>query len=180
MTVDLSPRILYQPDKTGVTALSWVESLGRGVSPYRFSMLRVTLTRYQRVLAHCKPGVLHLWCEPSPSLGWSGYRSFRLPTVKLSTGSSSFHPASGLRYIRRKDVLILALFDGSFHVIHNFSREPSLVPAVDAESLTSERLSKTIRLAFSQVEQNVQYDDVNRITGLESYDGSATFFWIQE
>lgn len=163
MTVDLSPRILYQPDKTGVTALSWVESLGRG-----------------RVLAHCKPGVLHLWCEPSPSLGWSGYRSFRLPTVKLSTGSSSFHPASGLRYIRRKDVLILALFDGSFHVIHNFSREPSLVPAVDAESLTSERLSKTIRLAFSQVEQNVQYDDVNRITGLESYDGSATFFWIQE
>jgi general transcription factor 3C protein 4 len=72
------------------------------------------------------------------------------------------------------------LFDGSFHVIHNFSREPSFVPAAGAEFLTSERLSMTIRSAFNQAEHNVQYDDVNRITGLESYDGSATFFWIQE
>ena len=135
---------------------------------------------YQRVLVHCKPGILHLWCEPSPYLGWSGYHSFRLPTFKLSTGSSSFHPASGLQYIRRKDVLILTLFDGSFHVIHNFSWEPSFVPAAGAEFLTSERLSITIRSAFRQAEQNVRYDDVNRITGLESYDGSATFFWIQE
>jgi general transcription factor 3C polypeptide 4 len=77
-------------------------------------------------------------------------------------------------------VLILTLFDGSFHVIHNFSRQPSFVPDAATESLTSERLSMTIRSAFSQAEQGVQYDDVNRITGLESYDGSATLFWIQE
>jgi hypothetical protein len=76
------------------------------------------------------------------------------------------------------DALILALFDGSFHVAHNFSREPSFVPAAGAKFLSSERLSTTIKSAFSQVEHNVRYDDVNRITGLESYDGSATFFWI--
>jgi len=77
-------------------------------------------------------------------------------------------------------VLILALFDGSFYVVHKFSLEPSLVPAAADESLTSERLSMTIRSTFTRTEQVVEYDDVNRITGLESYDGSATFCWIQE
>ena len=32
MTIDQNPRILFQPDKRGVTALSWVEIPGKGVS----------------------------------------------------------------------------------------------------------------------------------------------------
>ena len=32
MTVDQNPRILFQLDKKGVTALSWVEIPGKGVS----------------------------------------------------------------------------------------------------------------------------------------------------
>lgn len=127
---------------------------------------------------HCKPGVVYLW---SLSSGWTGYRSFMLKTQKLSTGSSSFHTTSGIQYIRRLDKLILTLSDGSFHVIHNFSTEPSITPLTSDDPVTSERLSLTIRSAFVQSEQgDVDYSDVNRITGLASYDASASFIWLHE
>lgn len=132
----------------------------------------------QRILVHCKPSVVYLWTSSS---GWSGYRSFVLKTQKLSTGSSSFHPASGLQYIRRMDKLIITLFDGSFHIIHNFSVEPSMTPLNSDDLVTSERLSLTIRSAFVQSEQGeTDHSDVNRITGLASYDGSASFVWLHE
>ncbi|KAJ7807461.1 hypothetical protein B0H13DRAFT_2386441 [Mycena leptocephala] len=34
------------------------------------------------VLARTTPGVLSLWSEVSPTLGWSGHRSLRLPVDK--------------------------------------------------------------------------------------------------
>lgn len=142
-------------------------------APFRFKLSK-------RVLVHCKPGIIHLWCPPSHSIPWSGYRSFLLQTQKLSIGSSALHPASGIQYIRRLDTLVVTLFDGSFHVVHNISNDPSMTPGNPEVPVTSERLSMVVRSTFVQSEQHAEFSDVNRITGLMSYDGSATLFWIQE
>ncbi|KAG6878555.1 hypothetical protein C0992_007917 [Termitomyces sp. T32_za158] len=112
--------------------------------------------------------------------GWLGLRSFRLKTQKLSVGSSALHPASGIQYISRRDILVLTLFDGSFHVIYNLSGEPTVNPQANDIVVTSEKLSQAARSVFVQTENNVDFGDMNRITGLTSYDGSATFIWMQE
>ncbi|RDB16625.1 hypothetical protein Hypma_002848 [Hypsizygus marmoreus] len=163
VTFDADVSQVCGPDRSGVTGLLWVDI------PYK-----------GRVLVHCKPGTVHLWCPSFPDIGWSGSRSFRLRTQKLSTGSSSLHPASGIQYIRRLDILILTLFDGSFHVLHNFSVEPTMSPTANETPVTGKRLSRAIRSAFVQSERDVDFTDVNRITGITSYDGSAAFIWIQE
>ncbi|GLB40900.1 putative transcription factor IIIC subunit delta N-term [Lyophyllum shimeji] len=162
LTVESDAR-LYEPDKAGITALSWIEVPHEG-----------------RILVHCKPGLLHVWAPPSPNVSWSGYRTFRLQRQRISTDSSSLHPASGIQYIRRLDALVLTLYDGSFHVFHNLSTEPSIISATGDGAVTSESLSKAVRSVFIQSELNVDFSTMNRITGLASYDGSATFIWIQE
>ncbi|KAF9465990.1 putative zinc-finger of transcription factor IIIC complex-domain-containing protein [Collybia nuda] len=153
-------QLLYEADKRAVTALSWI-ACGNN-----------------QILVHCKPGIIYLW---SLSSRWSGYRSFLLKNQKISIGSSSFHTASGIQYTQRTDKLILTLVDGSFYVIHDLSTEPSLVPSTMDDPITSEKLSMTIRSAFVQSEQGeVEYSDVNRITGVTSYDSSASFIWLHE
>ncbi|KAG6824460.1 hypothetical protein H0H93_002012, partial [Arthromyces matolae] len=149
-------------DKAATSALSWVEVPQKG-----------------RILVHCKPGRVFLWCETSSDIGWSGSRSFTLETQKLSVGSSSLHPPSGIQYIPRKDLLVLTLFDGSFHIIYNFSSEPSLTPPSSDDLVTSESLSRAVRAVFSQAEDDVDFDVMNRITGFTSYDGFGTFIWVQ-
>lgn len=124
--------------------------------------------------------MLNLWCPPYPTLGWSGYRSFQLKTQKLSAGSSSLHPASAIQYIRRLDALVVTLFDGSFHVLHRLSTDPSLSPGSSEDLVISERISQAVRSVFVRSEQNVDFGAMNRITGLASYDGCATFIWLQE
>ncbi|KAG5645399.1 hypothetical protein DXG03_006352 [Asterophora parasitica] len=157
---------LHGPNITGVTGLSWVE-----------------IPDKRRILVYTKPGILYLWCPPSPNIGWTGYRSFRLQTQKLSVSSSALHPSSSVQYIRPLDALLLTLFDGSFHVFHNLSSEPSTTPRSTPgfkEPVTSENLSNASRSIFIQSEEGVEFSDMNRITGLTSYDGSSTFIWIQE
>ncbi|KAG5724095.1 Profilin-2, partial [Termitomyces sp. T112] len=162
LTFDASEKISL-PDKTSVTALSWVE-----------------IPHERRVLVYCKPGKVFLWCHSSSNLGWSGSLSYRLKTQKLSVGSSSLHPASGIQYIARQDLLILTLFDGSFHVIYNLSGEPTMTPPMNDTLVTSEKLSQAVRSVFVQTENDVDSCDMNRVTGLTSYDGSSTFIWVQE
>ncbi|KAG6909755.1 hypothetical protein DXG01_015471 [Tephrocybe rancida] len=152
-----------QPDNASITALLWVEVPRKG-----------------RVLVHCKPGRLNIWCHPTPDLGWSGFRSFRLQTQKLSVGSSSLHPASSIQYVVPEDIIILTLFDGSFHVVYDISGEPTMTPPTDDTLVSSESLSQAVRSVFVQSEQDVDTGDMNRITGLASYDSSSTFIWIQE
>lgn len=129
----------------------------------------------------CKPGVVHLWSVNAPASPWSGSRSLPLETQKNSSALSALNPVSGISYIRGKDLLVLALHDGSFHAIHNFSSSPSWVPSEGNEKLTSHNLSQIARAIFVTTEQNeVNSRDVNRITGLASYDTSSSFLWIQE
>lgn len=56
---------------------------------------------------------------------------------------------------------MIGLFDGSIHLVHNLSSEPSLVP--NGDSFTSYNLLETTRAAF------IRTESVNRITGLVPY-----------
>lgn len=123
--------------------------------------------------------MLHLWCPETSTIDWHGTRSFRLQTLKLSVGSSAFHVPSGIQYVSQWNILILTLSDGSFHVIHDLLNEPSMKSPEDMP-LTSKSLSVAIRNAFIQTEQGADFQVVNRITGVTSYDNSATLIWVHE
>src|ERR1700722_6801651 len=132
------------------------------------------------MLVPCKAGVVHLWSPSTPAFGWSGYRALFLQTQKLSVGSSALHPVSGMHYIRSQDALLLCLCDGSLHVIHDISREPTWSSAT-ASPVTTESLSLMARTVFVRAEpEEMQYADANRISGMLSYDGSATVLWLHE
>jgi general transcription factor 3C protein 4 len=80
--------------------------------------------------------------------------------------------------VPHEDALIISLFDGSLHVVHNLSSEPSWAPGHG--SLTSQDLSIATRTAsvpaeFGGLHSNI----VNRISGLVPY-GHATVLWAHE
>ncbi|KAJ7770286.1 putative zinc-finger of transcription factor IIIC complex-domain-containing protein [Mycena maculata] len=136
------------------------------------------------ILVYSKAGVIYLWSSSHAEDGWSGLRALPIPPApKLSVGMSPFNPVSGMHYVRRRDALLLCLFDGAFHMIHGLSRDPSWAPAdpADGDALTSANLSVTARGVFARVEPgDVDADLVNRISGMASYDGSATITWVHE
>lgn len=99
----------------------------------------------------------------------------------LSIGSSAFSYVSGFSYVKERDVLLVAHFDGSLHAIHNMSTEPSWVPTPSDDQLTSEALSQVSRVVFVQTASaSIEYVDVNRISGLVCYDSHSTLTWIYE
>lgn len=86
-----------------------------------------------------------------------------------------------MSYVLHRDALILALFDGSFHVIHNLSVEPSWRPSLADDTLTSAELSRTSRELFAKMTPaGISHMDVNKISGMESYDSQSTLVWIYE
>lgn len=134
---------------------------------------------------HCKPGVVYLWpvfpLATNASLRWSNPRSLPLQTQKVSFGSSYLYPVSGVMYIHSEDALVLCLFDGSLHVINGLSTNPSYPTLSSASQLVGDKLSATCRSIFSQAEMGrIRSTDVNRTSGMMSYDGSSTVVWIHE
>lgn len=131
----------------------------------------------------CKPGVVSLWASSSPlnDFGWEGHRSLLLRTHDVSIGSSPLHPVSGVYHVPAEDRLIICLFDGSFHVIHNLSSNPSWTSVSPTNDMSGHELSEAARTAFDQTEsENPKPTDVNRICGLVPFDGQATALWIHE
>ncbi|KAJ7780218.1 transcription factor IIIC subunit delta N-term-domain-containing protein [Mycena maculata] len=152
---------IFQPDNTGITALRWISPTGN------------------MVLVRATPGVISLWSGGSTTLNWSGTRFLRLCTQKLSVGSSSLHPVSGLHYVRQEDALLVSLFDGTVHVIHSLIEEPTLSDV--SHDLTSKRLSDILRSNFTRTErQDISKRDVNRVSGLIPYDDFSVALWVQE
>lgn len=167
-------------DKRGLTALQWI-----GVPAKTVGLLtqRFTPTSHdpsQPLLIFCKPGTVHLFSFPSPSVAWSGCKTIRLQTQKTSTESSALYSASGIAYNVPHDALILSLFDGTFHIIQNIYTEPEYVSNGDAE-LTSKKLSAVARSLFLKAEGGeLTKADANRISGMISLDEGRTFAWIHE
>ncbi|KAJ7489173.1 putative zinc-finger of transcription factor IIIC complex-domain-containing protein [Mycena latifolia] len=154
---------LCTPDHRPCTTLEWVEISG------------------SLILVYSKAGVVYLWRSSHLSDGWSGLRALPIGRPpKLSAGLSPFHPIAGLHYVRRRDALLVCMSDGSFHVIHSLSRDPSWTPPTD-DAVTTDSLSVAARTIFTRVEPGtVDAELVNRISGMASYDGGATVTWVHE
>src|SRR5271154_2750895 len=113
---------------------------------------------------------------PNKSVGWSGHRSLNLISSPLFPASSPLSPVTGVVYVAKKDTLILALFDGTFHVIHNISVEPSWSPHGFS---TTDDLSAVARAVATRAESGIsQLTDMHRISGFASYDGSGIVTWV--
>ncbi|KAF8141842.1 transcription factor IIIC subunit delta N-term-domain-containing protein [Boletus edulis] len=136
--------VVCSADKCLVTALEWIAP----------------------ILVYSKPGVIHLWSWPSSPVQWHGGRVLAIQPQNFSIGSSAFSCVSGFSYVKEKDVLLVALLDGSLHAIHNILIDPSWVPTSSDDQLTSEALSQASRVFFAQTTSaSVGYVDVNRING---------------
>ncbi|OCH96338.1 hypothetical protein OBBRIDRAFT_787420 [Obba rivulosa] len=147
-----------------ITGMKWIHTSRRGP-----------------ILVYCKAGVVNVWSDKVTSDQWSGRRSFLLVTRKLSVGSSSLCPVSGIEYVENKDSLVVSLSDGSFHVLRQLSTDPQRDNQHTGDGLTGPQLSAASRSVFRQVEpETVQTKDVQSIYGMSSYDGQGTYVWIHE
>lgn len=174
------PETICNADKKGITALTWVEPKKNTVSDLALGAYYVLTKVRQRFLVHGKPGMISLWSDISSGLDWHGTRVLLLQTQKNSIGASSLHPVSGICYATRQDCIVVSLFDGSFHVIHAVSTNPSLEPTEPGAPTTS-TLSTAARNVFSHVEQEeVRFSDANRTSGMVSFGDSTTFLWLHE
>ncbi|KAI0741644.1 transcription factor IIIC subunit delta N-term-domain-containing protein [Daedaleopsis nitida] len=150
-------------DGRAITGMRWAKSCGR--SP---------------ILIYHKPGGINLWSAHSTQNAWSGSRAFLLPTQRRSVGSSALSPASGICYVPSRDLAVVSLSDGSFYTIHTLSTIPALDP-IQSEAIRSDVLSGVSRSVFVRAEaEKMSRKDVDRINGMGSYDGCATFMWTYE
>jgi general transcription factor 3C polypeptide 4 len=125
---------------------------------------------------------------------WSGLLTLEIQHQSLSAGSSPFHPVSGLQYIVHQDVLLITLFDGSIHLVYDFSWQPSWVnptaPSGAAESVasvsqsrapTSLQLSKLARSAVFRVQtEEISFLSTNTFHGMVFYDEAGAMVWFHE
>ncbi|KAI0331648.1 hypothetical protein GY45DRAFT_1369805 [Cubamyces sp. BRFM 1775] len=149
---------------------------GRAVTGMRW----ITVRGRNPVLIFHKAGTLHLWQPSAPLSAWSGCKVLVLRTQKRSVGSSALCPASGICYVPSRDLAIVSLSDGSFHVVHRLSVDPTLDPP-PSEAVSSDALSAASRAVFVHTEpEKVSLKDVDRISGMTSYDDSSTFMWTYE
>ncbi|KIJ96924.1 hypothetical protein K443DRAFT_133983 [Laccaria amethystina LaAM-08-1] len=153
VTVERGPELIFGPDKTGITALRWVDIVGR---------------------AHSRR--LQTWNRASLDCSW---RRIRLDGISLSPNQDT--KSINNRICTPSNILVLTLSDGSFHTIHNLSKDPSWISQKEDDQITSDILSKMSRSVFVKAEQGaVDRNDMNRITGAISYDDHATFLWAYE
>ena len=128
-----------------------------------------------------RPGIIQLWNGQNDRGAWSGLRSFQLSMQDISSGSSMFYPPSGLIYSPERDAVVLSLFDGSFHVIHNVSSAPTVTPSTEQDKLTSSNLSSMSRKVFEKVEEGaLPHIEMNRISGMVAFAGFPIVCWTQE
>lgn len=125
--------------------------------------------------------------DPTANLEGRELCRLRLKTQRTSAASSSLTPVVGVTQIRRLDALIVTLFDGSFHIVHDVSTLPILgeeLMDLDEGTVgkpTSESISRAARQAFVKAEGGtVQHADANRTSGTASFDGLGTVSWVHE
>ncbi|KAI0358005.1 hypothetical protein OH77DRAFT_1449501 [Trametes cingulata] len=153
---------ICEADGRAVTAMAWANR--PGCNP---------------ILIFHKAGTLHVWSAQSQS-GQQGSKTLVLRTQRRSLGSSALCVASGICYVPNLDSCIVSLSDGSFHVIHRLSIDPTLDPLIP-DNVSSDALSAVSRRVFLHTEtEDVTSRDVDRINGMVSYDANSTFAWTYE
>lgn len=121
--------------------------------------------------------------------------------------TSPFHPAVGLQYVKERDSLIVALYDGSIHVLGDistaqtrwimgdvqhpsqadFASAPQVPPLAKEHSLSTSNLTKVVRRLYVETETaKVDFSDANAISAFvdqESHNGvvsDGVFLWLHQ
>ncbi|KAI5121645.1 hypothetical protein M0805_001172 [Coniferiporia weirii] len=178
-------------DGKGITALSWVD--------------RIEIPHEKPTLFHAKPGLFRFFqLQPTESnstaqadtvanLQIRGIElaALKVQTQKTSIGSSSLLPVSGIIRLAGsdRDIALITLFDGSFHIVRDICTTPAydLAGGGSVHSndrtlpLSSALLSRNARAVFTKTEGGkVQWTDVGRTSGAVGFDGISTFLWLHE
>lgn len=75
------------------------------------------------------------------------------------------------------DAVALTLFDGSMHIIHNVTNDPSW----NGSSITTQALSDAVRAIFVRSEsETIQDMDDNHISGMAPYGSMGSLVWLHE
>ncbi|KAI0630592.1 putative zinc-finger of transcription factor IIIC complex-domain-containing protein [Trametes polyzona] len=153
----------YDADGRAITGMKWANMQGRNP-----------------VLIVHKAGTIHLLAVPSPVAVWAGCRTLYLRARPRSVGSSALCPASGICFLPNLDASVVTLSDGSFHVVHRISVDPTL-DADLSDVVTSDALSAMSRSVFLLAEPGkMSVKDVDQVNGMTAYDDSSTFMWAYE
>jgi hypothetical protein len=142
------------------------------------------LNPIQPVVVILRPGIVQLWTEECDECAWSGLRSLYLHRQGVSTGSSMLHPPSGFVYSPEHDAIVLSLFDGTLHVLHDISSSPTVGPSMRSagqSGFSSSDLSSISRKIFIQLEGGaIPQEEMNRINGMASFGGFPIVCWAHE
>jgi len=121
-----------------------------------------------------------VYATPSPSTLGPGLVDIRLKNQKTSRNSSELHPCCGIEYNHENECAILAIADGSLHVVGNLSGTPKYDNSVDS-GLSSNGLSALARSSFSVIEGKGVTDAVTgRISGMTSVCNGSILLWLSE
>jgi general transcription factor 3C protein 4 len=104
----------------------------------------------------------------------------RLKNQKTSRNSSELHPCCGIEYNHDNDSVILAIADGSIHVVGDLGGSPKYVDSADSD-LSSNALSVLARNSFLKNEGSETTEAVTgKISGMTSICGGSILLWLFE
>ena len=104
----------------------------------------------------------------------------RLQNQITSRNSSELHPCCGIEYNYKSDSVVLAIADGSLHVVGDIGGIPRYVNSVEA-GLSSHGLSTLSRNLFLRDEEKGITDRVTgKISGMTSICNGSILLWISE
>lgn len=179
VTTEIRDENAAVPDKRTITAMKWISRKDNAVID---PMLCAQFTPHaiQPMLVYCKPGTAHLYTTPSPSARWSGHVEIRPQNQKTSRNSSELHPCCGIEYNHDDDSVVLAINDGSLHVIGGLGETPKYVDSAES-GLSSRGLSALARNTFLKSEGRGATDAVTgKISGMSSLCNGSILLWIFE
>lgn len=121
-----------------------------------------------------------MYATPSPTTSWSGLLDIRLQNQTTSRNSSELHPCCGIEYNYENDSVILAIADGSLHVVEDMGGVPRYVSSLEV-GLSSHGLSALARNLFLKNEGRGTTDAATgKISGMTSICNGSILLWVFE
>lgn len=121
-----------------------------------------------------------MYATPSPTRSWPGLVDIRLQNQKTSRNSSELHPCCGIEYNYESDSVVLAIADGSLHVIRDVGEVPRYDNSTEA-GLASDSLSALARNLFLRNEGREIADAITgKICGMTSICNGSILIWLSE
>jgi general transcription factor 3C polypeptide 4 len=113
--------------------------------------------------------------------------------VRIQPFSGLISRPQGISYLPQHDALVVALIDGSYHVVHNASTSPSLQGEETISPCNSADMSRLARSAFLVAEEKekavpkdgseperLYRNHVARTWGALAIDSAGVFLWMHQ